>query len=108
VSLPFAACDRPNAVWCIDFKGKFRTQDGTWCHVLTLVDTYSRFLLRAEVLVDPTGRNVERVLDAAVGSQLLWTLPSQNHSPLASCRRMTVDHLPIPSSSVQSFWQEIA
>jgi transposase len=36
--LPFAECDRPNAVWCIDFKGKFRTQDGTWCHVLTIVD----------------------------------------------------------------------
>src|ERR1043166_3656043 len=32
VKLPFAECDRPNAVWCIDFKGKFRTRDGTWCH----------------------------------------------------------------------------
>src|ERR1043165_923690 len=31
-----------------------------------------------------------------VCSQLLWTLPSQNHSPLVSCRRMTVDQLPIP------------
>jgi transposase InsO family protein len=48
--LPFAACDRPNAVWCIDFKGKFRTRDGVWCHVLTVEDAYSRFLLRAEAI----------------------------------------------------------
>ena len=65
VTRPFANCDRPNAVWCIDFKGKFRTTDGTWCHVLTIVDAYSRFLLRAEVLTRPTGREVERVLDGA-------------------------------------------
>jgi transposase len=60
--LPFAACDRPNAVWCIDFNGKFRRRDGVWCYVLTLEDAYSRFLLRAEALVDPTGEDVERVL----------------------------------------------
>jgi hypothetical protein len=58
VRLPFAECDRTNAVWCIDFKGKFRTRDGKWCHVLTLEDAYSRFLLRAESLLDPGGDNV--------------------------------------------------
>ena len=85
VKLPFAACDRPNAVWCIDFKGKFRTQDGTWCHVLTLVDAYSRFLLRAEVLLNPTGRNVERVLDAAFQEFGLPTaMRSDNGPPFAS------------------------
>jgi len=25
---PFEECDRPNAVWCADFKGWFKTQDG--------------------------------------------------------------------------------
>jgi len=65
VTRPFASCDCPNAVWCIDFKGKFRTVDGTWCHVLTIVDAYSRFLIRAEVLTKPTGREVTRVLDGA-------------------------------------------
>jgi len=85
VKLPFAECDRANAVWCIDFKGKFRTQDGTLCHVLTLVDAYSRFLLRAEVLLEPTGRNVERVLDAAFQEFGLPTaMRSDNGPPFAS------------------------
>jgi transposase InsO family protein len=85
VKLPFAQCDRPNAVWCIDFKGKFRTRDGTWCHVLTLVDAYSRFLLRAEVLIEPTGKNVERILDAAFQEFGLPTaMRSDNGPPFAS------------------------
>ena len=85
VKLPFAECDRPNVVWCIDFKGKFRTRDGTWCHVLTLVDAYSRFLLRAEVLLEPNGKNVERILDAAFQEFGLPTaIRSDNGPPFAS------------------------
>lgn len=85
VTLPFSSCDRPNAVWCIDFKGKFRTVDGTWCHVLTLVDAYSRFLLRAELMTDPTGGNVERVLDSAFQEfGLPEALRSDNGPPFAS------------------------
>ncbi len=85
VKLPFAACDRPNAVWCIDFKGKFRTRDGLWCHVLTLEDAYSRFFLRAEALLDPTGQNVERILDGAFQEfGLPEAIRSDNGPPFAS------------------------
>lgn len=85
VKLPFAECDRPNAVWCIDFKGKFRTRDGVWCHVLTLEDAYSRFLLRAEALVDPTGGNVEHILDGAFQEfGLPAAIRSDNGPPFAS------------------------
>lgn len=42
---PFSACDRPNAVWCADFKGWFRTADGKRCDPLTITDAYSRTLL---------------------------------------------------------------
>ena len=85
VTQPFAECDRPNSVWCIDFKGKFRTQDGTWCHVLTVVDAYSRFLIRAEVLTRPTGPEVERVLDGAfVEFGLPGAIRSDNGPPFAS------------------------
>jgi transposase InsO family protein len=83
--LPFASCDRVNAVWCIDFKGKFRTRDGIWCHVLTLEDAYSRFLLRAEALVEPTGANVERILDGAFQEfGLPDAIRSDNGPPFAS------------------------
>jgi transposase InsO family protein len=82
---PFATCERPNDVWCIDFKGKFRTQDGKWCHVLTLVDAYSRFLLRCEAVLDPDGRQVEHICDSAF---LEFGLPaamrSDNGPPFAS------------------------
>ena len=63
-----AVCEaggEPNDTWCIDFKGKFRMQDGNWCHVLTLMDADTRYLLRAEPMLDPTGSNVEKVLDSA-------------------------------------------
>jgi transposase InsO family protein len=85
VTKPFARCDRPNAVWCIDFKGKFRTRDGTWCHVLTVVDAYSRFLIRAEVLTKPTGREVMRILDGAfIEFGLPTAIRSDNGPPFAS------------------------
>jgi len=47
---PFAACDAPNAVWCADFKGWFRTRDGTRCDPLTITDAYSRMLLCCQAL----------------------------------------------------------
>lgn len=35
----------PNDVWCIDFKGEFKTRDGIWCYPLTVTDAASRYLL---------------------------------------------------------------
>jgi putative transposase len=40
----------PNDVWCTDFKGEFRTQDGKWCYPLTVSDAASRYLLECEGL----------------------------------------------------------
>lgn len=37
--------DRPNALWCTDFKGEFRVGSGAYCYPLTLTDGASRFLL---------------------------------------------------------------
>lgn len=65
VSAPFIGCERPNDVWCIDFKGWFETLDGVRCYPLTLLDAFSRYLLRCESLVDPDGQQVRRILDSA-------------------------------------------
>ena len=35
----------PNEVWCVDFKGWFRTADGARCNPLTVTDAFSRYLL---------------------------------------------------------------
>jgi putative transposase len=62
---PFPDCTRPGDVWSMDFKGWFRTGDGEKCFPLTLLDGYSRFLLRCEAFTHPTTQDVERVLDSA-------------------------------------------
>ena len=44
----------PNDVWCVDFKGWFRTGDGRRCDPLTVSDAYSRYLLRCQDVAAPT------------------------------------------------------
>jgi hypothetical protein len=39
-----------NEVWCIDFKGWFRTADGARCDPLTVSDQFSRYLLCSRAL----------------------------------------------------------
>lgn len=65
VTAPFRGCEAPNDVWCIDFKGWFCTHDGVKCYPLTLIDGFSRYLLRCEALTEPTGHNVQSILDSA-------------------------------------------
>jgi transposase InsO family protein len=50
VTRPFAAATAPNQLWCIDFKGWFRTGDGQRCDPLTLSDAVSRYLLVCEIM----------------------------------------------------------
>ena len=58
---PFLACDRPNVVWCADFKGGFRLGNGARCNPLTISDACTRYLLRCEALTwidDPRVRPI--------------------------------------------------
>jgi putative transposase len=53
--------------------------------VLTLLDADTRYLLRAEAMLDPTGANVEKVLDSAFQEFGLPTaMRSDNGPPFAS------------------------
>jgi transposase InsO family protein len=45
---PFADCTAPNQLWCADYKGWFRTADGSICEPLTITDANTRFLLRCQ------------------------------------------------------------
>ena len=65
VVAPFSDCTKPNDVWCIDFKGSFVTCEGVRCYPLTLIDAFSRFLIRCEAPADPDGTQVQRILDSA-------------------------------------------
>lgn len=50
---PFLGADRPNDVWCADFKGWVRTTDGSRCDPLTISDACTRFLLGCDILPRP-------------------------------------------------------
>lgn len=39
---------RPNDLWCIDYKGQFKTKDSKYCYPLTITDQVSRFIIRCE------------------------------------------------------------
>jgi len=82
---PFAACEGPNAVWCADFKGWFRTGDGSRCDPLTLPDAYSRFLLRCQIVPDQGGQTVWPLFEAALRQYgLPAAIRTDNGAPFAS------------------------
>jgi transposase InsO family protein len=84
-SAPFGGCGHANDVWCIDFKGWFRTGDGARCEPLTLSDACSRYLLRCQALGRTDSEHVWPVLDAAFREYgLPLRLRSDNGAPFAS------------------------
>src|SRR6478609_4478714 len=62
---PFASIDTANQTWCADFKGWFRTSDGTRCDPLTITDAHSRYLLRCHIVPKADTTHVAAIFDAA-------------------------------------------
>ncbi len=84
-SQPFAACDAPNAVWCADFKGWFRTGDGRRCDPLTISDAFSRYLIRCQALQPTSFIRVKSVYEASFREQgLPFVIRTDNGPPFAS------------------------
>lgn len=50
---PFLGCDEANKVWSADFKGQFKTGDGSYCYPLTISDNMSRYLLSCRGFYSP-------------------------------------------------------
>ena len=59
------AGEGPNRLWCADFKGWFRTGDGSRCDPLTVTDAFSRYLLRCRIVTRPTTREARGLFEAA-------------------------------------------
>jgi putative transposase len=82
---PFAKCTEPNAVWCVDFKGHFRTRDGTRVYPLTIMDAHTRFLLRCEGLTKPDAKHAQVVFESAFREfGVPAAIRSDNGPPFAS------------------------
>ena len=52
---PLAETTEANRVWCVDFKGWWRTRNGERCEPLTVSDAWSRYLLRCVAVRGGTG-----------------------------------------------------
>jgi putative transposase len=82
---PLAAAVKPNVVWCIDFKGWWRTLDGARCDPLTVTDAYSRYLLCAALLERADYEHSRRILERVFREYgLPEVLRSDNGAPFAS------------------------
>ena len=76
--------DQPNDEWAIDFKGWFRTIDGTRCDPLTVSDTASRYLIDARI-VPPTYSGVRAAMERIFSDiGLPLAIRSDNGSPFGS------------------------
>jgi putative transposase len=82
---PFASVAAANHTWCADFKGWFRTSDGTRCDPLTLTDAHTRFLLRCHIVPKTDGVHAAAIFDAAFREYgLPRVIRTDNGTPFAS------------------------
>lgn len=82
---PFAACNRPNTVWCADFKGWFRTGDGVRCDPLTISDAHSRYLLRVQGMRETKEGPVRSLFEATFRQYgVPGAIRTDNGTPFAS------------------------
>jgi transposase InsO family protein len=58
---PTSIVTAPNEVWCVDFKGQFKTRDGRYCYPLTVTDSYSRYLIGCQGLLSTETRGAKDV-----------------------------------------------
>lgn len=83
-SPPLAAA-APNEVWCADFKGEFRTLNGTLCYPLTVTDAYSRYLLGCQSLTSTEHRGAQETFTRLFAEYgLPAAIRTDNGTPFAS------------------------
>jgi putative transposase len=82
---PFLRSNRPNDVWCADFKGQFRLGIGQLCYPLTLTDSCSRYLLGCWGLAHPAYLATRTNLELAFREYgLPAAIRTDNGTPFAS------------------------
>jgi transposase InsO family protein len=79
-----APASAPNEEWAIDFKGWFRTRDGTRCDPLTITDAASRYLIEVRI-VEPTWAGVRGAMERIFSDiGLPDAIRSDNGTPFGS------------------------
>ena len=84
-SQPFAPAEKPNDLWCIDFKGWFRTGNGVRVNPLTVADAARGTPADTARRRQPRGPQVRQVLEGAFREYgLPRAIRSDNGPPFAS------------------------
>ena len=84
-AMPLERASQPNDIWCVDFKGDFRTGDGRRCHPLTMTDAFSRFLLCCKALRSTRSSSARSEFEAVFREYgLPRVIRSDNGVPFAS------------------------
>jgi transposase InsO family protein len=92
---PLAAATAPNDVWTADFKGWFRTADGTRCDPLTVADACSRFVLCCRITA-PSERGVRPWFERIFRDYgLPRALRTDNGPPFATTGAARLSHLAV-------------
>jgi putative transposase len=82
---PFRGAEAPNDVWCIDFKGFWRTGDGVRVLPFTVTDAMSRYLLVCQAVEHPDFETVWPILVRAFKEYgLPRAIRSDNGPPFGS------------------------
>ena len=83
---PCTVAAQPNDLWCVDFKGEFKTLDGIYCYPLTSTDALCRYLLGCDALLSTASRSAKaRFTRLFQEYGLPLRIRSDNGSPFASC-----------------------
>jgi len=88
--------DAPNRLWNADYKGWFRTGDGTRCDPLTITDSFSRFLLRCRVVDKLSTPEARATFEAAFREfGLPDAIRTDNGSPFATTGPLGLSRLAV-------------
>src|ERR1700684_2207805 len=80
---------RPNELWCTDYKGEFLLGNRQYCYPLTVTDHASRFLLTCEALSSPREDYAFTVLERLFKERgLPASIRSANGVPFASAQAL--------------------
>jgi putative transposase len=79
----------PNDLWTVDFKGWWRTKDGTRCDPLTIREGFSRYMLALQLLTRTRTEDVRPIFERLFDKfGLPKAIQSDNGPPFASTRAL--------------------
>jgi putative transposase len=82
---PTSIVTAANELWCVDFKGQFKTRDGRYCYPLTVTDSYSRYLIGCHGLLSTETLGAKEVFKSLFKKYgLPSAIRSDNGTPFAS------------------------